>query len=499
MTKGVRRAEPVRGGEVNVSMAVRFASLLAALLFSFVAMAAAPAVANPNYAAIVVHADTGDVLFSRYADKQLYPASLTKMMTLYLLFEELEAGRLSPESKLKVSDRAAGQPPSKLGVSSGSTIDVQTAIEALIVKSANDVAVVVAEAISGTEWQFARKMSAKAKELGMYNTSFRNASGLPNRRMLTTAKDLTILSRRLIQDFPEQYPLFATKSFDWNGRTYRTHNSLVKTYAGADGLKTGYTRRSGFNLATSAERDGERLIGVVLGGRSGRTRDKHMAEILDAAFLQIKKRPTLLSALHRDAPIPRLKPGAEPIIQLASAEAIGAPSLAGDAGISGAIAAEAAILAASIATGPSLAPNPADDAISALIEAAGFSVGEPLSTAEAEGIIEDLNEFEQFRLAAADLESNPAQGDVDDVRAEQWDVQIGAFRDKKLAISELEEAATSLKLTSFARMVAPMAGPDGETFYRARFVALTETEARKACDQMRAIKRACMVVNDAAR
>lgn len=475
-------------------MVCRVASLLALIAFGF-ALSAGPAAANPKYAAIVVHADSGDVLFSRYADKRLYPASLTKMMTLYLLFEEIEAGRLSLDSKLKVSARAAGQPPSKLGVKSGTTIDVETAIKALVVKSANDVAVVVAEAISGSEWQFARKMTAKARSMGMRNTSFRNASGLPNRRQLTTARDLTILSQRVVQDFPDLYPLFSTKSFVWGKRTYRTHNRLVKTYPGADGLKTGYTRRSGFNLATTAVRDGERLIGVVLGGRSGRTRDAHMKEILNASFGRLKKKPTLIAALHRQTPTPQLKPGARQLVA-----AVPAPSLATGAALASEIEVAAADLHAStgaIGARKSDADIAGEDAISALIVAANVVDPLALSPDEAEAVIDDLNEFEQLRLAVADLDDALGQGDLDDSALDKWDIQIGAFRSKRIAQSELEDAAAQMKMNEVARMVSPMAGPKGETYYRARFVSLSETDARGACERMQAAQRACLVVNAA--
>ena len=184
-----------------------------ALVIALMGALSAPASANSKYAALVVHADSGDVLFNRYSTSRRYPASLTKMMTLYLLFEAMEAGELSADSKLKVSARAAGQPPSKLGVKSGSTIDVDTAIRALVVKSANDVAVVVSENLGGSEWRFAKTMTSKARKLGMSRTTFRNASGLPNSKQITTAKDMSILGRRLVQDFPQYFHYFSIKRF----------------------------------------------------------------------------------------------------------------------------------------------------------------------------------------------------------------------------------------------------------------------------------------------
>ena len=186
-------------------MGLRSVSIWGAALFLALFGTLTPAAANSKYAAFVVHADSGDILFDRYSTGTRYPASLTKMMTLYLLFDELEAGRLTLDSKINISAHAAGQPPSKLGVTSGSTIDVETAIEALVVKSANDVAAAVAEQISGSEWRFAKKMTAKARELGMYSTTFRNASGLPNSKQVTTARDMAALSRRLIQDHEKYF------------------------------------------------------------------------------------------------------------------------------------------------------------------------------------------------------------------------------------------------------------------------------------------------------
>ncbi|MEM1397582.1 MAG: D-alanyl-D-alanine carboxypeptidase [Pseudomonadota bacterium] len=467
---------------VNVRNSVLPALVLALSAFLMPSQAAA----NSKYAAIVVHADSGDVLFSRYADKRLYPASLTKMMTLYLLFEEIEAGRLSMSSKLKVSSRAAGQPASKLGVRAGTTITVEAAIKALIVKSANDVAVVVAEAISGTEWQFARQMTTKARALGMRSTTFANASGLPNRRMLTTARDLTKLSRRLIQDFPQHYALFETKQFSWNGRNYRTHNSLVKTYKGADGLKTGYTRRSGYNLATSAVRGNDRLIGIVLGGRSGRTRDAHMRDILNTAFARIKKKPTLISALHRNKPTPSLKPGGE-TLAIAS---LNAPSVkTWKQAIVGSSEVSAEVYAIAKAS---------DDQIGTLLQDLSDPTASSLSSSESDAVIDDLNQFEGMLLAKNEEEENLPQGDIDASMIEQWDVQVGAYSDKARAIKELERIALSAELTEYARMVSPMDGATGQKIYRARFVSLSESEAQLACKKIKKPKQPCMVIHQSA-
>ncbi|MFQ5775028.1 MAG: D-alanyl-D-alanine carboxypeptidase family protein [Kiloniellaceae bacterium] len=243
--------------------------------------------AQARYASIVVEFETGRVLHRVNADTRNYPASLVKMMTLYLAFEALERGNLTLDQELPVSRRAAGMPASKLGLKAGDTIAVRDVILALVTKSANDAAVVVAEALGTKETRFARMMTKKARALGMKRTSFRNATGLPNRRQLSTARDMASLARALIRDFPQYYEFFSTTEFTYGGRTYRNHNTLLRKYDGADGLKTGYIRASGFNLAASAVRDGRRLIAVVLGGKSPRSRDRHVASLLDRSFARL--------------------------------------------------------------------------------------------------------------------------------------------------------------------------------------------------------------------
>ncbi len=243
--------------------------------------------AQARYASIVIDYDTGRVLHETNADTRNYPASLAKMMTLYLAFEALDRGALKLDQRLKVSRRAAGMPASKLGLKYGEQITVKSAILALVTKSANDAAVVVAEALGGKETKFARLMTAKARELGMKRTSFRNASGLPNRRQMSTARDMATLARALIRDFPKKYSYFSTKQFIYKGRKHRNHNRLLKSYSGTDGIKTGYIRASGFNLAASVKRNGRRLIAVVFGGKTPRSRDRHIAKLLDRSFAKL--------------------------------------------------------------------------------------------------------------------------------------------------------------------------------------------------------------------
>lgn len=236
---------------------------------------------NPPYAAYVVDINSGRVLHDTNANALRHPASVTKVMTLYMLFEAMERGRFRPDSELRVSAEAARQSPSKLGLRAGSTIAVDDAIKALITKSANDVAVVVAEALGGDEERFAEMMTAKARQIGMSRSVFRNASGLPNPEQVTTARDLATLGRAIHDRFPRQYALFSTRSFEYDGSIYRNHNRLLGKVEGVDGIKTGYTRASGFNLLTSAKSDGRHIMTVVLGGRSARARDVQVASLVE--------------------------------------------------------------------------------------------------------------------------------------------------------------------------------------------------------------------------
>jgi D-alanyl-D-alanine carboxypeptidase len=240
---------------------------------------ASPA-ADSRYAAIVVDSATGEVLFAKNADARRYPASLTKIMTLYILFEEMQKGRFTESSKLEVSAKAAAQAPSKLGLKAGQTITVGEAIRGLVTKSANDAAMVVAENVSGSEDAFAKRMTATARRLGMHGTTFRNPNGLPNPGQVTTARDMATLGLAVQTRFPEEYKYFSTRKFVFRGATYGNHNRLLGTVEGVDGIKTGYIRASGFNLVTSVKRDGRQLVAVVMGGATGRSRDAHMAELV---------------------------------------------------------------------------------------------------------------------------------------------------------------------------------------------------------------------------
>ncbi len=245
--------------------------------------------ANPRYAAIIVHADSGEVLHSAHANAPRYPASLTKMMTLYLLFDAMEQGLMTLDTAMPVSAHAASMPQTNISLKQGDRLRVRDAIPALVVRSANDAAVVVAEALGGTESEFAVMMTNKAKALNMTSTTFRNASGLPDAAQKSSAKDLSVLALRLMKDHPNYYHYFSTLSFTFKGKTYHSHNRMIKNYAGTDGMKTGYIRASGFNVATSSVRNNQRLIGVVMGGQTAQSRDAEMVKLLDAGFVKAKK------------------------------------------------------------------------------------------------------------------------------------------------------------------------------------------------------------------
>ena len=247
-------------------------------------------------AAIIIDFDTQKTLFEVNADTLNFPASLTKMMTLYIVFDYLDKDKLSWNTQMTVSKIAASRSCSCLDIKEGDSISVEDAVMALIVKSANNIATVISEQISGSERNFAKLMTKYAHDIGMRKTTFKNASGLPNRAQLTSARDISKLSYKIIKNFPSKYKLFKTKKFIWKGKTYKTHNHLMKSYEGADGIKTGYIRDSGFQLAFSAIRNDKRLIGVYFGGDTGQQRNQRLSFLMNKAFeeLNIKSKKKII-------------------------------------------------------------------------------------------------------------------------------------------------------------------------------------------------------------
>ena len=262
--------------------------------------------AHAKYASFIINENTKRIYHNANADTPNYPASLTKIMTLYLVFDALKSKKISMNSKFKVSKRATRQPPSKLNLSAGSNITVKNAILALVTKSANDVATVIAENLGKSERNFARLMTRKAKKLGMTRTTFRNASGLPNRGQLSTARDMATLGIAIRKNHPKFFKLFKTKSFIYKGVKYTNHNNLLGSYSGTDGIKTGYTNASGFNLVASVERNGQRIIGVVFGGKKARSRDKHMVTLLNKYFKTTLSKP--LVRIAKPSELPKTRP-----------------------------------------------------------------------------------------------------------------------------------------------------------------------------------------------
>lgn len=397
--------------------------------------------AQPKYAAIVVDAKSGEVLYAKRADSPRYPASITKIMTLYLTFDALSSGRLKLDDTVVISPRAAAQAPTKLGLAPGETLTVEEAMQALAIKSANDIAVALAERIGGSESRFAAMMTLRAQELGMANTRFVNASGLPDSRQISTARDIAILSRAVMRDHPQYYKLFSQTQFTFRGVTMRNHNGLLLRMQGVDGLKTGYTNASGYNLAVSAVRDNRRLIAVVMGGPSTAARDLNAEDLLLTGFDVMTRRErgeriTVAQNLFEPEPTgPITRPSSEQ----------------GDGEQDG-----LKIVLASATPPPSVTSN--------------FQIVEPRTTA--------LRGAQE----AAKTTRKPAG---------RWVVQVGAFKSKALAKKQL--AFVEQRFKAFAKADSRITEDDGT--YKAQYRGMDEDDARGACKAMKAKKLSCMVIS----
>lgn len=353
-------------------------------LFILVVVAAGKAMAAP-YAAMVMDARSGEVLHSRNADTRLHPASLTKMMTLYIAFQAVERGKISLDTPVTISAKAAAEPPSKLGLRKGQKIKLRFLIRAAAIKSANDAATAIGEAISGSEAAFARRMNRTAKAMGMTRTSFKNAHGLTESGHMSTARDMTVLGRHVLYDFPEYYNLFSRRSTHAGIAEVRnTNRRLLDAYRGADGIKTGYTRAAGFNLVASAERGSERVIATVFGGRSTATRNARVAELLDMGFQRAPTRAALRKPKLRTLPLedkgsgktirlvtavsrslrPRLRPGTEapppaPALVVAEADILKALEQATESGPAPTVSPNPKARPSSVVAQAALPPAPA--------------------------------------------------------------------------------------------------------------------------------------------
>ncbi|MBM3586485.1 MAG: D-alanyl-D-alanine carboxypeptidase [Alphaproteobacteria bacterium] len=298
-------------------LTVRFVGLIfGAALVALPWRGAEAQIGSARYSAIVMEARTGTTLIDAGADEPRFPASLTKMMTLYMVFEALRDGKMQINSRVVMSEEAASRPPSKLGIPPGGGLTVEQAILALVTKSANDVAAALGEHIGGSEERFAQMMTMRARSLGMTRTRFRNASGLPDWEQVTTARDMATLGRRLFTDFPNRYHYFGTIHFAWGQAQIRNHNRMLGDYDGADGIKTGFINASGFNIVTSAQRNGVRLVGATFGGSSWVERDRHMGALLDQGFARMGVAPRAPSSVMAPAAaLPRSAPAARPVAQ----------------------------------------------------------------------------------------------------------------------------------------------------------------------------------------
>ncbi|WP_404377952.1 serine hydrolase [Vreelandella aquamarina] len=432
--------------------------------------ASATAQANPRYAGIVVDLENGEVMYAENADEPRYPASLTKMMTLYLTFEALENGSLTLNQPLPVSAQAAAMPATKLWLSAGSSIPVDTAIRALVVRSANDVAVVVAEALGGSESRFANLMTAKARELGMSATTFRNASGLPDNQQITTARDILTLSVRVMQDFPQYYHYFGLQEFSFRGTRHTSHNRLVRDYPGADGLKTGFIRASGFNVATTAVHDGRRMVAVVMGGFSSSSRDTHMADLLDRSFMRasLRDQRTWLANTNFSNEFMGFAGSSQPLSPPPAAQPASRPQLA-------------SVSVTSLSpTRPTPSRTPAQAVEAQLIQAEAEREETPAATDPLQAFIE-----RERVLAAASPSVQMASAG--------WGIQVGAFRQAAQAEQLARQAVQRLPNSGGRVAIDQLQGQT--TVFRARVVSLNEFQARQACQTLQAQGMDCMVVN----
>lgn len=426
-----------------------------AFLAAFVAKAEAREV---RYAALIVDANTGEVLHSINPNQRNYPASLTKLMTLYLVFDELKHKRLKLTDRITFSDNAEAQAPSKLGLHAGQSLSVEQAILAIVTRSANDVTVAMAEHIGGTEEDFARLMTAKARALGMSRSTFVNASGLPDPEQLSTAHDMAILAQALIRQFPEYYGYFQTKSFRFNGQTIFTHNRLLQFYKGAEGMKTGYIRASGFNLVAAAKRGERRLIGVVFGGQTASLRDRQMAQLLDKGFSTARGRSKIDQMGDDDATDADLENQQMAPPDIAEAEPA---TPTGRHVISMPVAhANETVHVASAGAANGMLPAFVPPKSSSKFQKANVRIEEPAS------------------------------------HQPSWGIQVGAFSRYATAMTAANEAQRKLsKLMPAGRAAVTSHRAQGQTVYRARLIGITEQQARQACQKLDPSSRSsCHVV-----
>ncbi|CAN5259958.1 hypothetical protein BH09PSE1_BH09PSE1_25830 [soil metagenome] len=478
---------------------------------------------NARYAAIVVDAITGEVLFARRADSPRYPASVTKMMTLYLTFEALEAGRVKLDDIVTVSPLAASQPPSKLGLAAGQTIRFDDAMRATTVRSCNDMAMLLAEHVGGSQARFAAMATLKAQALGMTQTRYVNPNGLPDSRQITSARDLAILARAIMRDYPQYYSYFGLHDWNYQGREYRNTNGLLLGGNGYDGIKTGFTNASGYNLAASAVRDGRRIITIVMGGRSAPSRNAHVAELMNTGFEVESRRArgeniqiaqTFFEQRGFGVGSPDSTPGGGAPIAYASMEGErGADTGDGSGeGVPYVAAAQPprpqqpAPAPTRFAAAPApTQPNPAASGARSYAAVANPPAPVvPAPTPRADNrppanLTASLNggvappttrTSPPPATRPAPTPTRPAPAPARPP-AGRWAVQVGAFRDEKVATDWLAEVNRRFRaqFSTAERNVQSAAG-----WYRSRFTGLTEQGAESACEALSARRVTCMVV-----
>ena len=460
---------------------------------------------EPAYSSIVVDANSGAVLQATNADSLRHPASLTKIMTLYLLFERLEAGKIKMSTEMPVSPHAAAQAPSKLELKPGQSIDVETAIRAIVTKSANDVAVVVAEALGGSEENFAKQMTAKARALGMTHTVYRDASGLPNDDQITTARDMTILARAVQDRFPQYYHYFATRTFKYRGEEFRNHNHLLGRVDGVDGMKTGYIHNSGFNIVVSMRRNGRHVIAVVFGGRSASARDARVVSLLDDTVeLAAAKRTAPSMGEGAEIAEARAKKAVEKIAAAAPAPRRDEPAIGSTDPIKPnqvkAFTVSAMHTASIAAPVPpdgyklvsvSAGTNPSHVTTVAIVkrEAPPLPAAKPGVLGVLPAKVASVGSSVPVPAATPEPAAKPRSGG--------WIIQVGAFPDEKEAKQRLATAQDKAKaLLGRADPFTEKVEKGSKSLFRARFAGLDKDQAETACKHLKRSEIPCMLLKN---
>ena len=483
------------------------ALILGFLVFVPLVSGVSSAHAARKSAAMAIDAHTGRILYSHNIDKPHHPASLTKIMTLYMLFEYIEAGRFHMNSPLKVTANAARQVPSKIGLKAGSTIKVKAAIKALVTKSANDVAVTVAENLAGSEWKFTRLMTWKARKMGMKKTVFVNASGLPDKRQTTTARDMVTLGMRIQKDFPQFYPLFSLKKFAYRGKVYKNHNGLMSRMRGIDGIKTGYTRASGFNLTSSIWSGRKHVVAVVLGGKTARKRDNFMARVLNKSLRKARngksKKQFVAANFARKAPrrdyaaVQRRTPPKRIVQKRAPEKAAPRKQVIAQRQNTKQVVRRPAPLKQ-----PALVQKVALKKDTSRLGAAK-AVGETqqdLSNTPAQEIVVQRKQI----ASKPQIELSDTTGDIKEASKKQpvmtsppqgpYHIQIGAFGSEEDAERRLHSIGSKAGKLLTGHKSFTMLVPSNNV-YRARFAGFSEADARQTCRQLKKKAIDCMAIS----